>query len=81
MVVFTSISARSARRAEVQALHQDLIAPLAGALVAEGFTDPVRTARYVWGVVDVAIARIENGESSVVAESAALIAFVGLGMR
>jgi hypothetical protein len=64
------------RRAEVQALHQDLIAPLVGALIAEGFTDSVRTARYVWGVVDVAIARIESGESTVGPESEALIAFV-----
>lgn len=64
------------RRAEVQALHQDLIAPLVAALIAEGFTDSVRTARYVWGVVDVAIARIESGETTVGPESAALIAFV-----
>lgn len=65
-----------ARRAEVQSRHRDLIAPLVAALHAEGDTDAERTARYVWGVVDVAIARIESGESSLVPEAATLIAFV-----
>lgn len=50
-----------ARRAEVQDLHQALIAPLVIALRDLGTDDPVRLARFVWGVVDVAITRIESG--------------------
>jgi AcrR family transcriptional regulator len=71
-----SIELPPTRRAEVQSLHQELIAPLVAALVADGSRTPARTARYVWGVVDVAIARIENGEAAVADESDALIAFV-----
>jgi len=71
-----SVELPPTRRAEVQVLHQDLIAPLVTALVAAGSTHPVRTARYVWGVVDVAIARIENGETSLEPEAQALIAFI-----
>jgi hypothetical protein len=46
-----------------------------------GSTDPERQARYVWGVVEVAIARIENGETTPDDESAALISFVDAALR
>ncbi len=69
------------RRAEVHELHQALIAPLVDALIATGSTDPVRQARYVWGVVEVAIARIEGGEASAADESIPLIAFVDAALR
>ena len=69
------------RRAEVHELHQALIAPLVDALIGMGSTDPVRQARYVWGVVEVAIARIEGGEANASDESLPLIAFVDAALR
>ena len=71
-----SVELPPSRRAEVQALHGSLIAPLVEALASAGAADPVREARYVWGVVDVSISRIESGEATAVDETAALIAFV-----
>jgi AcrR family transcriptional regulator len=76
-----SIELPDARREELSALHQALIAPLLAALEAMGSTDPERQARYVWGVVEVAIARIENGETTPGDESAALISFVDAALR
>jgi AcrR family transcriptional regulator len=64
------------RRAEVQALHQALIAPLVEALVLAGSADCVQQARYVWGVVDVAISRIESGDADPVTETEAVLAFI-----
>ena len=71
-----SIDLPAERRVEVQALHHDLIAPLLDALVAAGSAAPARDARYVWGVVEVAISRIENGEVSAADEGIALTTFV-----
>ncbi len=71
-----SIELPESRRDDVQALHQAVIAPLVDTLVAAGSSDPVRDARFVWGVVDVAIHRIEAGECDPVEEIAAVIAFV-----
>jgi AcrR family transcriptional regulator len=76
-----SIELPDARREELSTLHQALIAPLLAALEAMGSTDPERQARYVWGVVEVAIARIENGETTPDDESAALISFVDAALR
>ena len=64
------------RRDEVQALHQAVIAPLVDTLVTAGSADPVRDARFVWGVVDVAINRIESGECEPQQEISAVITFV-----
>jgi AcrR family transcriptional regulator len=64
------------RRDEVQALHQAVIAPLVDTLSAAGSPEPVRDARFVWGVVDVAINRIESGECEPQQEIDAVIAFV-----
>ena len=71
-----SVELPASRRAEVQTLHQSLIAPLVEALAAAHCADPVRQARFVWGVVDVSIGRIESGEANADDESAALITFV-----
>jgi AcrR family transcriptional regulator len=71
-----SVELPASRRAEVQALHQSLIAPLVDALASAGCADAVRQARYVWGVVDVSIGRIESGEANPVDESTAVITFV-----
>lgn len=65
-----------ARRAELQILHQALIAPLLDALRAAGRTDADRASRYVWGIVEVAISRIEAEGADPATEAAALIAFV-----
>ncbi len=71
-----SIELPPSRRVEVTELHQALIAPLIDALQAAGSPDAQREARYVWGVVEVAISRIESGEVTPQAESSALLAFV-----
>lgn len=69
------------RRAEVQAMHRSLISPLFGAVAAMGDVDPGQLARYVWGVVDMSIARIEAGECDTEDEIATVLEFVvgGLG--
>jgi AcrR family transcriptional regulator len=78
-----SIELPASRRAEVGALHQSLIAPLVDALASADCPDAVRQARFVWGVVDVSISRIEAGEVDADDETAAVIAFVdgALGAR
>jgi AcrR family transcriptional regulator len=64
------------RRQELHAMHQAIMAPLVDALTEAGATDPVREARFVWGVVEAAITRIEARECDPVTETGALIAFV-----
>lgn len=76
-----AIELPSARREQLQGLHHALIAPLVEALDAAGRSDAERTARYVWGVVEVAIARIEGGESTADEEAPALLAFVHGALR
>ena len=49
------------RRAQVQALHRDLAAPVHSALGDLGVADAERIASYVWGVVESATRRIEAG--------------------
>ena len=71
-----SIELPADRRTELSGLHQSLIAPLVAALTDAGAADPVRQARYVWGIVKVGISRIENGEASAADEAEAVIRFV-----
>jgi AcrR family transcriptional regulator len=71
-----SIELPTARRAEVHTLHQALVAPLIEALQAAGRTDALRTARYVWGVAEVATNRIEDERADPRAEASALMEFV-----
>ena len=49
------------RRAQVQALHRELAAPVHNALVDLGATDADRIASYIWGVVETATRHIEAG--------------------
>jgi AcrR family transcriptional regulator len=63
-------------RGPVQDMHRDVIAPLVDALTSAGVEDPAREARYVWGVVDAAIHRIESGECDPAEEVPAVTAFV-----
>jgi AcrR family transcriptional regulator len=71
-----SIELPESRREGVQALHLAVISPLVDTLAAAGSMDSVRDARFVWGVVDVAIHRIEAGECEPQQEIRAVIAFV-----
>jgi AcrR family transcriptional regulator len=64
------------RRNELHAMHQAVIAPLVDALTEAGAPDPLREARFVWGVVEAAITRIEARECDPAIEAGALIAFV-----
>ena len=64
------------RREQVDTLHRAVIAPLVDTLKDAGSADPGRESRYVWGVVEVAISRIENGESKADDEIAAVMSFV-----
>jgi AcrR family transcriptional regulator len=68
------------RRVEVQAMHRSLISPLFAAVAAMGDVDPGQLARYVWGVVDVSIARIEAGECDTDDEIATVLEFVEGGL-
>jgi AcrR family transcriptional regulator len=68
------------RRVEVQTMHRSLIAPLFAAVAAMGDVDPGQLARYVWGVVDVSIARIEAGECDTDEEIATVLEFVEGGL-
>lgn len=49
------------RRAQVQALHRELAAPVHSALRQLGVENPDRIASYVWGVVEAATRHIEAG--------------------
>ena len=49
------------RRAQVQALHRELAAPVHSALVDLGTSDADRIASYIWGVVETATRHIEAG--------------------
>ena len=71
-----SVELPPAQRVQVQELHQSLIAPLVEALEASGRTDAGRTARYVWGTVEVAISRIEDEGADPDDEAAALRSFI-----
>ena len=68
------------RRVEVQTMHRSLIAPLFAAVAAMGDVDAGQLARYVWGVVDVSIARIEAGECDTDDEIATVLEFVEGGL-
>jgi AcrR family transcriptional regulator len=52
------------RRAQVQALHRELAAPVLTSLRDLGVSDADRIAPYVWGVVETATRHIESGRSA-----------------
>lgn len=70
-----------ARRSEVQEMHRALIAPLFQSVAAMGDVDPGQLARYIWGVVEVSIARIESGDCDVADEIPTVLEFVEGGLR
>ena len=67
------------RRAQVQALHRELAAPIHEALREIGVADADRIASYVWGVMESATRRIEAGRPAD-AEVDAAIAFALAGV-
>lgn len=71
-----TIELPASRRARVQALHQDLVAPLVESLDQGGHRDSPRLAAFIWGVVEVAIARIETGQTDGSEETEAAVSFV-----
>ena len=67
------------RRAQVQALHRELAAPVDHALRELGIADAGRMTSYIWGVIESATRRIESGRPSH-DEVAAAIAFALAGV-
>jgi AcrR family transcriptional regulator len=75
-----SVELPATRRAEVQARHRDLVAPLQSAIEELGVDDAARVAGFVWGAMDSSITRIEAGVSTADGEQPALVAFVQGGL-
>ena len=75
-----NIELPATRRAQVQHMHRELIAPLHAAMAALGVSDAERMSRYVWGVVEASISRIESGRVSAADELDALLGFVQRGI-
>lgn len=75
-----TIELPATRRAEVQARHRDLVAPLQSALEDLGVADSGRVAGFVWGAMDSSITRIEAGVTTVADERPALLSFVQGGL-
>jgi AcrR family transcriptional regulator len=78
-----AIEIPAGRRVEMQSLHDALIQPLTDAIADLDDPAPARTSHYVWGVVSVAIDRIESVGTTVEDEAPALTSFIdgalGLG--
>lgn len=68
------------RRAQVQTMHRELIAPLQDALTALGDTSRGQLASYVWGVTDTSITRIESAHCQPADELPALLEFIRGGL-
>ena len=68
------------RRAQVQAQHRDLIAPLTSAVADLGIEDPTAVSMLVWGSVDSSITRIESGMSTAEREADIALAFIQGGL-
>ncbi len=70
------------RRAQVQALHRELAAPVHTALVDLGVADADRIGSYVWGVVESATRHIEAGRPADDEVDAAIaFALAGVDLR
>lgn len=68
------------RRAQVGAMHAELMSPLVEALTELGDVDPGQLARYVWGVVESSIERIESGVCEPTDEIPAVLDFIRGGL-
>lgn len=77
----STVDLPATRRAQVQSMHRELILPLQSALETANVPEAARTARYVWGVVEAAITRIETQRVEPTAEIDAVLAFIRDGIR
>ncbi len=75
-----TIDLPATRRAQVQTMHRELIAPLQEALTALGDPIPGQLASYVWGVVDASITRIEAARVDPADEVTMVLEFVRGGL-
>ena len=69
------------RKAQVQAQHRELVAPLHAAVEELGIEDAVTVSSLIWGSVDSAITRIEAGMTTAEREAPVLLSFVDGGLR
>lgn len=69
-----------ARRAQVQSMHRELIAPLAQVLTDLGVPDVRQGSAFVWGVLDAAISRVETQGCDANHEANAVMEFVSRGI-
>ncbi len=75
-----SVDLPPARRAQVQGMHRELIAPLSEALTELSVLDVRQMSSFIWGVTDAAIKRIENQGAKALAEADAVMAFIDHGL-
>lgn len=75
-----AIDLPEARRAQVQSMHRELIAPLSQALCELEVADVRQMSSFVWGVLDSAITRVESHDFDCRAEGDAVISFIEAGI-
>lgn len=75
-----SVELPEARRAQVQSMHRELVAPLYEALTDLRVPDARQLSAFIWGVLDAAISRIESQGLDAQAEGDAVMAFVDSGL-
>ena len=75
-----SIELPPARRAQVGAMHADLISPLMTALSGLGSPNPTQLAHYIWETVQASIDRIETTGCDPVDEIQAVLNFIHGGL-
>ncbi len=69
-----------ARRAQVQSMHRELIAPLSIALTEIDVADVRQMSSFIWGVLDAAINRVESQGCDSRSEGDSVIAFIQAGI-
>jgi AcrR family transcriptional regulator len=69
-----------ARRAQVQSMHRELIAPLSLGLTEIGVADVRQMSSFIWGVLDAAINRVESQGCDSRSEGDSVIAFIQAGI-
>jgi AcrR family transcriptional regulator len=75
-----SVDLPEARRAQVQSMHRELVAPLSEALSDIGVTDVRQMSAFVWGVLDSAINRVESQGCDAHTEGNSVITFIKAGI-
>lgn len=75
-----SVDLPEARRAQVQSMHRELIAPLAQALTDLHVSDVRQMSAFVWGVLDASITRVESQHCDSQSEGDAVMAFIRAGI-